>query len=132
MDREILFRGKSILTGIFIEGNLIIGRNCETSIVWFNTGQKECWTSVCPYSIGQYTGLNDCNGDKIFEGDIVLVGEKLKAKVVFYKGAFRMQDEFTHNPTVDTVDMGNIMRDYSVRVIGNVHDNPELLKQQQQ
>lgn len=43
-----------------------------------------------------------------------------------------MQDEFTHNPTVDTVDMGNIMRDYSVRVIGNVHDNPELLKQQQQ
>lgn len=38
MDREILFRGKSILTGIFIEGNLIIGRNCETSIVWFNTG----------------------------------------------------------------------------------------------
>ena len=132
MNREFLFRGKSILTGLFIEGNLVIDRNRETFIVWFNHKQKECWTSIYPYSVGQYTGLKDKNGKKIFEGDIVLVGEKLKAKVVFYKGAFRMQDEFTHNPTVDTVDMGNIMRDYSARVIGNVHDNPELLKQQQQ
>lgn len=82
-------------------------------------------------SLGQYTGLKDKNGKKIFEGDVVIIGEKLKAKVIYYDGAFRMQSEFSPTPT-DTTDMGYMMREFSVRVIGNIHDNPELLKQQRQ
>ncbi len=40
---------------------------------------------------------------------------------------FRMQSEFSPTPT-DTTDMGYMMREFSVRVIGNIHDNPEILK----
>ena len=126
MNREILFRGKSILTGIFIEGNLVIDRNRETFIVWFNHKQKECWTSIYPYSVGQYTGLEDKNGNKIFEGDIVTIGNNLKAVVIWFNGSFRFQDELSSKATYFD-DIGVIMRDYDVQVIGNIHDNPELL-----
>lgn len=127
MNREILFRGKSILTGLFIEGNLVIDRNRETFIIWFNHKQKECWTSIYPYSVGQYTGRTDKNGNKIFEGDIVIIDNSLKAVVIWFNGSFRFQDELSGKAT-SLDEMGVVMRNYDVQVIGNIHDNPELMK----
>ena len=127
MNREFLFRGKSILTGLFIEGNLVIDRNRETFIIWFNHKQKECWTSIYPYSVGQYTGRTDKNGNKIFEGDIVIIGNSLKAVVIWFNGSFRFQDELSSKAT-SLDEMGVVMRNYDVQVIGNIHDNPELMK----
>ena len=134
MSREILFRGKSIGMDIWLYGKLFnYGLTAPSNVpcisVCVPTSWKEAYNfyRVHPNTIGQYTGLKDKNGVKIFEGDVVIIGEKLKAKVIYYDGAFRMQSEFS--PTlIDTTDMGYMMREFSVRVIGNIHDNPELIK----
>ena len=77
-------------------------------------------------TVGQYTGLTDKNGKKIFEGDIVGVGEcdKIYEKVVVYfdKGAFRVS-QFA----IDLLETRNI----DCEVIGNIYDNPELLEEQE-
>ena len=134
MKREILFRGKLEYNGKWIYGDLLQYENGDVAIFGEKLSSFGCECTemskrdrVIPDTIGQYTGLKDKNGNKIFEGDIVIIGEKLKTKVVYYDGAFRMQSEFSPTPT-DTTDMGYMMREFSVRVIGNIHDNPELMK----
>lgn len=129
MKREILFRGKR-KNGQWVYGSLVVSENIDPAI-YYEVGnglvKQLDWCYVSPETIGQYTGRKDKERNKIFEGDIVIIGEKLKAKVVYYDGAFRMQSEFSPTPT-DTTDMGYMMREFSVRIIGNIHDNPELLK----
>ena len=134
MDREILFRGKSIGIGVWLYGKLfnyglMAPSNVPCISVCVPTSWKEAYNfyAVNPDTIGQYTGLKDKNGKQIFEGDVVIIAEKLKAKVIYYDGAYRMQSEFSPTPR-DTTDMGYMMREFSVCVIGNIHDNPELIK----
>lgn len=135
MNREILFRAKCF--GNWRYGNYVhfvkkpTNSRCNINYKDFIITNEDDGEHYFPISdlssLGQYTGLKDKNGVKIFEGDIVIIGEKLKTKVVYYDGAFRMQSEFSPTPT-DTTDMGYMMREFSVRIIGNIHDNPELMK----
>ena len=134
MSREILFRGKSIGIDVWLYGKLFnYGLTAPSNVTCISvcvpTTWKEAYNfyAVNPDTIGQYTGLKDKNGKKIFEGDVVIIAEKLKAKVIYYDGAYRMQSEFSPT-TIDTTDMGYMMREFSIRVIGNIHDNPELIK----
>ena len=123
MNREILFRGQPIgKGGIWMVGIGAYKTHTAEHLVLNAKGDCVEVVHLC-----QYTGLKDKNGKKIFEGDVVIIGEKLKAKVIYYDGAFRMQSEFSPTP-IDTTDMGYMMREFSVRVIGNIHDNPELIK----
>ena len=123
MNREIKFKGQPIgRVGVWMVGIGAYKTHTAEHLVLNAKGDCVEVVHLC-----QYTGLKDCDGKEIYEGDVVIIGEKLKAKVIYYDGAFRMQSEFSPTP-IDTTDMGYMMREFSVRVIGNIHDNPELIK----
>lgn len=115
--REILFRGKTSGNGKWVQGDLIHYPDDRTVI----KAEHEFW--VIPETVRQYTGLTDKNGTKIFEGDIVEFGEY--RYTVEWK---RDRCGFGYEETADRMlecDGGHCV------VIGNVHDNPELLEVQE-
>ncbi len=131
MDREILFRGKRIDNEEWIEGkllvdNLIVPVNLEFKVkVGCIYGYE-----VIPETVGQYTGLCDKNGVKIFEGDIVV----WDYDKVDFDGATHSTPELVRwdkdycGFIVNYDDMGTI--DKNCRVIGNIYDNPGLLEEE--
>jgi uncharacterized phage protein (TIGR01671 family) len=125
--REILFRGKR-KSGPWCYGDLLNYDDVHKTII-----NKEDECIVIPETIGQYTGLKDKNGKMIFEGDICSVflesRENVEALVEFKDGRFILK-----YPIID-IDSGGLSLalirytiNHSVEVIGNIHDNPELLK----
>ena len=125
--REILFRGKTE-RGEWIEG-FYIKDVIETYI--YDKYRNTRMQSVIPETVGQYTGLTDKNGKKIFEGDIVKAQDDvfgspfcdgIIGKIVYDECAFFIEPK---NP----VDSQRLFDECAVyEVIGNIHDNPELLK----
>ena len=93
---------------------------------------------VIPETIGQFTGLTDKNGKKIFEGDIIHTlyancpkNEHIE-KVVFFNGSFMAEKDGLYVKLTGTESPKRFSFDKSVymiecEVIGNIHDNPELL-----
>lgn len=82
---------------------------------------------VFPETVGQYTGLTDTNGKKIFEGDILrIVG--CYFDVIYHNGGFVWQD-MRLNKFVNYADSNSNIEQFSfVEVIDNIHDNFKLLK----
>ena len=131
--RKILFRGKR--NGYaeqrdrdWLEGSLLVGDNGECEIC-YGTPRVRITYSVIPETVGQYTGLLDKNGKKIFEGDIVRVNRSEVPSIVEYSECncgfhadSRSDDYFSISVlNRDLVDL---------EVIGNIYDNPELLEAQ--
>ena len=130
--REILFRGKRTDNGKWKCGDLLSPNefNAIPHIVYIDYLNEygdigEISTPVLPETVGQYTGLTDKNGVRIFEGDIV-TGYFNHEKIVgyiFYGGnaQFFIQRDGIYGIGLDNSDCW-------LEVIGNIHDNPGLLE----
>ena len=133
--REILFRGKT-LTGKWFEGAYykqeeFYGDKEDAHVIITSKDTLDndfglLYSVVIPETIGQYTGLTDKNGKNIFEGDVVKCKDYLEAKPFEFQGYI----DFKNGSYVIVGDFMTHYRwlDYEVEVIGNIHDNPELLK----
>lgn len=131
--REILFRGKRIDNGEWVEGNLVIDESSEHNIVRNYGAESYSWDEVNPETIGQYTGLTDKNGTKIFTEDIVKYENNLENGIGlvecedFMRVSVRWASQNTVFPTIYS-GMSILCCPSEIEVIGNEHDNPELLE----
>lgn len=139
--REILFKGKKFfdyddMDGKWVYGHLVVrpeydaGEDkyfiCESGHRYIPCLSKmPCTYKVVPESVCQYTSMKDKNGERIFEGDIVR-GENWLHKnnkiyeVVFCEGCFYLMDSGCRMWHHDHIE--------DIEVIGNIHDNRELLE----
>ena len=129
--REILFRGKRMDNGEWVYGYYVhIGPvSCQRTYIIPEYASALYVNEVYPSTVGQYTGLKDKNGKRIFEGDVakVLQGkDKDIAYVGFENGAFMLYPK-TGNIYERTL-WEYWYNDWDVEVIGNITDNPELLE----
>lgn len=120
--RRIVFRAQDIASNKWLYGDLRLHKD---DVCIFEQGGTK-GEQVKRDTVGQFTSLYDKNGKEIFEGDILKVGGcRHRIEVRFVRGVFaflwdgNLDDEFpTGSPTQEWAE-----------VIGNIHDNPELIKQ---
>ena len=129
--RTIKFRGKQAFCGAgWKYGNLCGTTNNATieEIIQDKENEKIYWTprtQVIPETIGQFTGLLDKNGKEIYEGDIVeFVNVDLHDCVIVYDNG-----SFMYRELGEDISLEELRLQFTVEIIGNIHDNPELIKQ---
>ena len=122
--REILFRGKRVDNGEWVQGDLV---------QFLPHGIVRIVTQEPPYkdaevdsdTVGQYTGLTDKNSNEIFEGDIVKTshgGSTYYAKIEWDDGSFWVTNHDIQMPSY----ISEVSKTY-LEIIGNIYDNPELV-----
>ena len=136
--REIVFRGKRTDNGEWVEGwyihtkrhhCIITGCIDDGYVVYGHYASDVAMYVVNPATVGQYTGLKDKNGRRIFDGD-ELSWHNGSGAVNFDGGCFcvRLHGEIEYygrnNPAIDVI--FNLYPE--LEVIGNIHDNPEMLE----
>ena len=121
--RTIKFRGKSILYDEWLYGDLVHSADNKRFGILVNDKYSCDECEVVPDTVGQFTELYDCDDKEIYEGDI-LNFNGFTAEVRFVRGAFA----FLVNGYLDDELYGDCRTDLFAKVIGNVYENPELLK----
>ena len=131
MEREILFRGKRVGIKEWVYGFFVKDPLGHSRIYWqpFEDATSNTYHFVISETVGQFTGLLDKNGVKIFDGDIINCPEVQKRKLVDVFGIIEYaEDRFTIKWITKTCWNNSIhVRVNDVIVVGNIHDKSELL-----
>lgn len=132
--RTIKFRGKTRGNGKWYCGSLVYSDEINAAI-YFQIGsglvKTMDWVYVNPETIGQFTGLYDCDGKEIYEGDVLRLGNSPSGvcEVKWNESLASFCIQFSFENKVGTRALGGwVMCERKVEVIGNIFDNPELLK----
>ena len=132
--REILFRGKRLDNGEWVEGYY--------KLCGFHVGtiEEEIYPTITPFNqygyivdpktVGQFTGLTDKNGKKIFEGDIVIFNRGRNLPNHTPRPLRIFFDERNSQFTFCASPYATLQKDMmsECEIIGNIHDNPELME----
>lgn len=125
--REILFRGKRIDSGEWEYGGCVFTEN-KVCLIYNQTHSIDLQgCTVEGNSVGQYTGWTDKNGTKVFEGDIVRYNDTIH-KVIFCTINGSAFFGITMPERGEIWNFDGITCANKMEVIGNIHDNPELLE----
>ncbi|MBF1486936.1 MAG: hypothetical protein HXN79_01235 [Prevotella pallens] len=142
MNREIKFRGKRVNGGEWVYGMTISNGTIKRKInnIFFEVAENK-WVGVLPETLGQYTGLKDKGGKEIYEGDILKTPRGFIGQVVFGRAEEECRHKVFGRMVVDcyTTYGWIFVRGDGYRcaiddellegeIIGNIHDNPELMK----
>jgi uncharacterized phage protein (TIGR01671 family) len=132
--RDIEFRGKATHTGEWVYGDLchnIPGNPMIEVRAGVHDGED---ILVDSETVGQYTGLKDKNGQKIFEGDIIELNYGIFGKV---SGVVTWSEKYCAFMAVEKdgspLDLSRVDENPgAVEILGNIHDNPELLAEEEE
>lgn len=132
--REILFRGKRIDNGEWVKGYLIRPEfdksRAYIGYLFPDDDHDLDVAEVASSTVGRFTGLTDRNCVKIFEGDIVRYGDTIH-RVVFEQRNGTAYFGLVY-AACETLPFGHYQDLKQIEVIGNIYDNPELLKDGEQ
>ena len=144
--REILFRGKRVDNGEWVYGYYV-----KPTHHWHEHGIHDDWIirtayqnggyfnvveryAVVPETVGQFTGLTDKNGKKIFEGDIVEykdcpASDYYRETIICNRGVIEFSEGQFYVTERETVEMDDLIYENTMdsEVIGNIYDNKELI-----
>ena len=128
--RENLFRGLDKHYNVWRFGSLFEYSSGQAAIVTKadRYGRGDFTNEVIPETAGQYTGLDDKNGVMIFDGDVLRDDESIVI-VKFVDGGFSVDYRTIGGKWRNYSDLFDYLDDYEGEVVGNIHDNPELVEE---